>query len=131
MVIFRISIQIFGCALDAVELDSLFVIGGWPTSAIYTELPDVSELNQNFPNPFNPTTTISYALSEQSNVNLTIFDIRGKEVTTLEQSDKPPGYYSVQWNDLDQSGERVSTGVYFCRLEAGSFSQTIKMVYLR
>jgi hypothetical protein len=93
--------------------------------------PDEFFLLSASPNPFNPTTTISYDLPEQSIVTLTVFDIAGREVMTLEQSDKPPGNYQIQWNGLDQSGNLVSTGVYFCRLEAGAFSQTIKMVYLR
>jgi hypothetical protein len=88
-------------------------------------------LSQNYPNPFNPTTTISYSIPEQSTVNLTVFDIRGKEVIRLHDTEKPHGNYEVRWNGLDESGNQVSTGVYFCRLEAGTFSQTIKMVYLR
>ena len=103
-------------------------------------------LNQNYPNPFNPTTTISYYLSEQSSVELTIFDIRGQEIRTLYDSEQPPGNYKLQWNGMDQAGNPVSTGVYFCRLNmgshvrhsepveeggTGSFSQTIKMIYLR
>ena len=93
--------------------------------------PSEYALIQNFPNPFNPTTTIQYSLPEAGSVNLTVFDIRGQEVTTLLNTDKPPGNYEVQWNGMDRSGNPVSTGVYFCRLEAGSYSQTIKMVYLR
>ena len=94
-------------------------------------LPIDFRFSQNYPNPFNPTTTISYSLPEQSTVNLVVFDIRGQEVTTLLTSEKPPGNYEVQWNGMDQSGNHMSTGVYFCRLDAGSFSNTIKMVYLK
>jgi len=88
-------------------------------------------LHQNYPNPFNPTTTISYSLPDQSTVKLTVFDIRGQEVLTLQETEKPPGNYEVQWNGIDHSGNPVSTGVYFCRLKAGSYSQTIKMLYLK
>jgi len=84
-----------------------------------------------YPNPFNPSTTISYALPEQVSVSLSVFDIRGQEVTTLQDAAKPPGNYEVQWNGIDQTGNPVSTGVYFARLQAEDFSQTIKMVYLR
>jgi len=93
--------------------------------------PMTISLLQNYPNPFNPSTTISYDLPEQSTVTLTVFDIAGREVATLEQSDKSPGKYEVQWNGLDQSGNSVSTGVYFARLQAGDYSKTIKMVSLR
>ncbi|MBC8376879.1 MAG: T9SS type A sorting domain-containing protein [FCB group bacterium] len=88
-------------------------------------------LDQNFPNPFNPTTTISYDLPEQSMVNLAVFDIQGQEVMMIQDAAKSPGNYEVQWNGLDQSGNQVSTGVYFARLNAGKFSQTIKMLYLK
>lgn len=50
---------------------------------------------------------------------------------TLQEGAKPPGYYEVQWNGMDQAGNQVSTGVYFCRLSAESYTKTIKMVYLR
>lgn len=89
------------------------------------------KLHQNYPNPFNPATTISYSLLEQSSVKLTVFNIQGREVMTLQDVERPPGNYEVQWNGMDQSGNPVSTGVYFARLQAGPFSQTIKMVYLR
>lgn len=88
-------------------------------------------LHQNYPNPFNPTTTISYSLSEQSTAKLTIFDIQGREVRTLQDVERPPGNYEVQWNGMDRSGNPVSTGVYFARMQAGDYSKTIKMVYLR
>ncbi|MBC8192237.1 MAG: T9SS type A sorting domain-containing protein [Candidatus Marinimicrobia bacterium] len=90
-----------------------------------------ANLQPNFPNPFNPTTTIQYSLSEAEQVKLKIFDILGQEVMTLQDAKKAPGNYEVQWNGLDQSGNPLSTGVYFCRLEAGSYNRTIKMVYLR
>ncbi|NQV15693.1 T9SS type A sorting domain-containing protein, partial [bacterium] len=85
----------------------------------------------NYPNPFNPSTTIQYELPELSTVVLSIYDIRGREVRTLLEGTKPPGSYEVQWNGVDNSGNPVSTGVYFCRLQAGSYSKTIKMVYLK
>jgi len=94
-------------------------------------LPSAFAFYQNYPNPFNPTTTMSYSLPEPSKVSLMIYDIRGQGVITLENGVKTPGNYDVQWNGVDQSGNPVSTGVYFCRLETGAFSKTIKMVYLR
>ena len=88
-------------------------------------------LSQNYPNPFNPTTTIRYSLPEASVITLTVSDIQGYEVITLQNASKPQGNYQVQWNGIDALGNQVSTGVYFARLKAGSMSQTIKMVYLR
>ncbi len=94
-------------------------------------IPDEYILQQNYPNPFNPSTTISYDLPEQSSVNLTVYNIRGEEIMTLQNTDKSPGNYEVPWNGLDRAGNQVSTGMYFCRLQAGEYNQTIKMVYLR
>ncbi|NQT63384.1 MAG: T9SS type A sorting domain-containing protein [Candidatus Marinimicrobia bacterium] len=96
-----------------------------------SNLPERIELFNNYPNPFNPTTTINYSLPEISDVKLTVFDIRGQEVTTLQNGIKSPGKYEVHWKGMDRFGNPVSTGVYFCRLEAGAYSQTIKMMYLR
>ena len=88
-------------------------------------------LHQNYPNPFNPTTTISYDLPELSKINLTIYDVTGREITILHNQEQPAGHYDVQWNGVDESGHSVSTGVYFARLKAGDYSKTIKMVYLK
>lgn len=117
--------------LDHLTFDILHDINGLTVDVTSFHAPSDYKLFHNYPNPFNPSTTISYEIPEQSMVSLTIFDIRGQEVSTLGQSDKPPGNYEVQWNGLDKSGNPVSTGVYFCRLEAGEFSQTIKMLYLK
>ncbi len=94
-------------------------------------LPQNMTLSQNFPNPFNPTTTIKYSLPEQALVKLTVFDIRGQEIASLQNSVKPAGNYEVQWDGLDQSGNQVSTGVYLARLQAGGSNRTIKMVLLQ
>lgn len=70
-------------------------------------------------------------VAEASDVKLFIYDVRGRLINTLTTDHQPEGAYQVQWDGLNQVGKPVSTGVYFCRLEAGSFSQTIKMVYLQ
>ena len=104
-------------------------------NAVTVELEDWNspgpfEMFASYPNPFNPTTTIGYSLQEQAKVKLTIFDILGQEVMLLQNSTIPAGSYALQWNGLNSQGGQVSTGVYFCRLETGSSSQTIKMLYL-
>lgn len=88
-------------------------------------------LEQNYPNPFNPVTTIPYSIPEQAEVTLTIFDVGGQEVLQQLQGPQVPGSYSFHWHGVDHSGQLVSTGVYFARLQAGNYSSTIKMVYLR
>lgn len=89
------------------------------------------KLRQNYPNPFNPATTISYELPEVSDVTLVVYDINGRTITTLIDSQQPAGMYNIQWNGQDDRVNLVSAGVYFCRLQAGEYNKTIKMVYLR
>ncbi len=83
-------------------------------------------LNQNYPNPFNPSTTISFSLESKSFLTLKIFDIVGREVATLVNEELPAGTYSRQW-----SAANMSSGVYFCRLQSRSFSETKKLILLR
>jgi len=94
-------------------------------------IPEKFELSQNFPNPFNPMTTIRYALPEKANVRLTIYNMLGKEVRTLVNEVEEAGYKSVIWDGLDQYGRSLSTGVYIYRIQAGNFTQTRKMVFMK
>ena len=77
-------------------------------------------LSQNYPNPFNPSTTISYAIPEQSEVELEIFDIRGRSVLTLVRQSQPAGSYNVTWNGHNRAGQKVNSGVYLYKLKAGA-----------
>jgi len=88
-------------------------------------------LQQNFPNPFNPTTTIQYSLHRDSRVSLAIYDLRGELVVTLVSGYQEAGRYSVEWNGKDDSGRDVGTGVYFCRLLAGEFVKARRMVLIK
>jgi hypothetical protein len=83
-------------------------------------------LNQNYPNPFNPMTTISFILPSKSFVSLKVFDLLGKEVTTIVSEEMPAGNYSRQWN-----ANGMPSGVYFYRLQAGSYTETKKLILLR
>lgn len=88
-------------------------------------------LHPNHPNPFNPSTTIRYELPAQSTVRLTVYDILGKEVHVLENEIRGEGTHQVLWNGCDRDGNPMNTGIYFARIQAGEFSESIKMVYLR
>jgi hypothetical protein len=89
-------------------------------------------LYQNTPNPFNPTTTIRYDVpSGGGRVTLCVFDVSGELVRTLVDGVESPGQKTVQWDGTNADGERVSTGVYFCRLAAKSFTDMTKMVLLK
>ena len=96
-----------------------------------TNIPSTFTLSQNFPNPFNPTTTISYGIPKDSYVQLYIYDVMGREVVVLNSSTQSAGWYNIQWNGLSQNGTFVGTGVYFAKIQAGEYSEVIKMVYLR
>jgi hypothetical protein len=84
---------------------------------VLNNLPDYS-LEKNYPNPFNPSTTIKYNLPVDSRVALKIYDIMGREVKTLVNEDNSMGYKEIIWNGKNDSGELVSSGIYICRLRA-------------
>jgi hypothetical protein len=93
--------------------------------------PDDFALEANFPNPFNPTTTINYKLNTTGNVKLTVYNMLGKEVKTLVNQDKTAGSYSVQWDGTNNGGAKVSSGVYFYRLEMGNQAKMHKMLLVK
>ena len=94
-------------------------------------MPNEFSLLQNFPNPFNPQTRISYALPEGVNVRVSIHNILGQTVRTLVDSYQEAGFKNVVWDGADESGRQVSSGLYFYRLEAGSFVAVRKMMKLQ
>lgn len=92
--------------------------------------PKQFEIEQNYPNPFNPSTQIEFQIPKYGFVSLTIFDLLGREVITLLNEEKKPGMYTVTWNGKDKYGKEVSSGIYFYKLRAGSFSRTQKMIFI-
>jgi hypothetical protein len=84
-----------------------------------------------FPNPFNPTTTISYRLDKDTDVSVNIYDISGKLISTLKNKNQTQGWHSIIWNGIDNSGNQVGGGVYFYQVKAGSFVETKKMLLLK
>ncbi|MEJ2721998.1 MAG: T9SS type A sorting domain-containing protein, partial [bacterium] len=97
----------------------------------YAEKPRRFRLEQNVPNPFNPSTTIHYEVAEAVHVRLKVYDVAGRLVRTLVDEPKKPNAYKVVWDGNDRHGRRVASGVYFSKLEAGSFVKTKKMVMLK
>jgi hypothetical protein len=94
-------------------------------------LPEEFSLLPNYPNPFNPETTIRYELPETSEVTMKVYTLLGKEIRTLVNKIQNAGRYRVTWNGMDQDGRRVSSGIYFVRIQAGSFSQIRKMTFIQ
>ncbi len=94
-------------------------------------LPLQFELNQNFPNPFNPGSTITYSLPVRSHALIEIYNVLGQPVRQLVDQTKSAGTYSVVWDGTDDFGRAAATGIYFYRLQAGNFVETRKMVLLK
>ncbi len=119
--------------------DSYLEIDGWYLDDIKIVSYDLStriedeglkykySLEQNFPNPFNPSTQIKFQIAKTGLVSLKIYDVLGREVKTLMNEEKTPGNYSVEFT----TNNSISSGIYFYRLESGSFSQTRKMLLIK
>lgn len=96
-----------------------------------TEAPMRYNLGANYPNPFNPTTTIQFALPEKEAVELNIYDISGKLVKTLIHSEKDAGYHSVVWNGKDDTDKTMPSGIYLYRIQTEKFSDTKRCILLK
>ncbi len=93
--------------------------------------PDATFLAQNWPNPFNPATTIAFGLVEPGHVSLRVYDAAGRLVATLVEETRPAGLYRIDWDGRSHDGAPAASGVYFYKLRARAFEETKKMVLLR
>ena len=89
-------------------------------------VPKTYSLSQNYPNPFNPLTKIRYEIPKEGNISIKVFDILGREITTLLNKHEQPGRYEIEWN-----AHNFASGIYFYRLQVESFIETKKMILLR
>lgn len=114
---------------------STFLGGSWiftgTAEDASAQLPGTFTLHQNHPNPFNAGTEIRYQTPADGHVTLRIYNTLGQQVRTLMDTDQPAGEHTVHWKGRDARGQEVASGLYFCRLKAGDFSETIKMVMVR
>tara|TARA_Y100001970_G_scaffold278639_1_gene384616 strand:- start:303 stop:1115 length:813 start_codon:yes stop_codon:yes gene_type:complete len=94
-------------------------------------IPHNFSLQQNFPNPFNPSTEIRFDLPEEGHVELSVFNMQGQKVKTLESSKMTPGYHAIVWNGTNDTGSRVSTGMYFYSIQTNKFKAVKKMLFLK
>ena len=97
----------------------------------FSIMPTEYALEHNFPNPFNPETTIRYAIPEAGKVTLAVYNVLGQEVTRLVDADILPGFYTVSWNGKDALNRTVASGIYLYRIQAGNFNETHKMLLLK
>ncbi len=94
-------------------------------------LPSLTQITGNVPNPFNPTTVIAFEVATAGRATLDIFDLRGARVRTLVAAEMPPGRYEMTWDGRDDGSRGMASGVYFCRLQAGGKTDLLKMTLVR
>ena len=100
--------------------------------SVDSELPNTTSLSKNYPNPFNPSTTINYSVSKPGHVSLVIYDINGATVKTLVNNFVDRNNYSITWDGRNDSGQLVASGQYFYVMEGPSgFSSTENMTFLK
>ena len=120
--------------IDGLEGDEVAITISDPAAAkaVVQTLPEAFSLTDNFPNPFNPTTTIQYALPQAEDVELTVYNVVGQPVRTLVAEHQSAGRYVVEWDATNDSGHSLSSGMYFYRLQAGGeFFEVKKMLLLK
>ena len=95
-------------------------------------VPKTYALLQNYPNPFNPTTTIPFTLAKSGKVTLSIYNVLGQKVRTLLNNEiSSAGTHVVKWDGLDNTGSRAASGVYFYKIQSGTFSAVQKMILMK
>ena len=90
-----------------------------------------TELKGNYPNPFNPETTISYTIKDNTPVTLEVYNMKGQKVKTLVNDSKAAGNHTVVWTGVDDNNRAVASGVYFFKMSAGKYSSTKKMIMMK
>ncbi|HEM47160.1 MAG TPA: T9SS type A sorting domain-containing protein, partial [Alphaproteobacteria bacterium] len=118
-------------ALDVHGNESPYAVTGPEDVTGDDPMPVADFLAQNYPNPFNPLTTVRFGLRETGMARLGVYDAAGRLVRTLFEGRCPAGVWTVQWDGRDDAGRAVASGMYFCRLQAGAFRDTRKMILLR
>ena len=111
--------EVLSVTLEAVNVDDL------------QRLPTVYALHNNYPNPFNPVTNLTYDLPENETVSFIIYDLKGHKVRSLVNGKQSAGYHSIRWDATNDHGAAVSAGMYIYVIQAGNFTKTKKMVLLK
>ena len=120
---------------DGETMDVLLRVGGEPTSAVseseIAAIPEKFALAQNYPNPFNPTTEIEFSLPKPVFVHLAIYNLRGQQIRLLVNESKQAGFHRIRWDAKNTSGIQVPAGMYLYSIDAGSFTDTKKLILLK
>lgn len=93
--------------------------------------PVVTGLGANYPNPFNPNTTLSYSIKERGHVKIDIYNLLGQKVKTLVNGVMTAGAHTVSWNGMDDNRRPVASGVYFYKMQSGKYTNTRKMILMK
>jgi hypothetical protein len=93
--------------------------------------PETNSLGLNYPNPFNPETTIPYTVTNNAQVSITIYDIMGRKVATLVNQKRMPGTYTTRWNGVAENGDKVASGVYIVRMSINNRIYSRKILLLK
>ncbi len=101
------------------------------TSSGDNQIPAVTKLGGNHPNPFNPETEISYQLAEKSHVTIEVYNIKGQSVKLLVNEETEAGIYHVIWDGKDEKGKLTSSGIYYYRMTTEKYSSTRKMILMK
>jgi len=117
--------------VSGVTVDSTGCEATASISQIGTNLPAEFSISQNFPNPFNPVTSIAFDVAKMDEVSLVVYDLTGKEVATLVSGTYTPGTYKVEWNAVNNAGDGISSGMYIYRYFSSEKAITRKMLYLK
>jgi hypothetical protein len=121
--------------IDTVKVagdDRVLFVNRYDYLSIVAEgIPTEFALHENYPNPFNPSTTLRFDLPEVNDITLTIYNMLGQKVRTFNMQSTPAGYHSVKWNATNDYGDPVGAGVYLYQLRADQFVKTRKMVLLK
>lgn len=114
-------------------VSNIFSLDTWSPLSVKDgqNLPKEFELFQNFPNPFNPSTTIHFSLSQNGYANVDIYDVEGKHIRTLYSGYVPEGKHEVQWDGTNGLAQHVGSGIYFYRLKFGDVIVAKKMLLIR
>ena len=133
--ILEVELEVIGAGGESPRIETVSLnggqIGATPVEALHIVQPKTFELSANWPNPFNPETSLRYALPEAAQVKLEVYDMLGQKVRTLVNGLQNVGQYTVQWDARNDLGHSVASGLYFYRIAAGNFVQTRKMTLLR
>ncbi len=129
----EVRLHVYSRFTGTIYWDDLTVQVVGTTTGVKTAegLPKTYELGTNYPNPFNPSTNISYGVPRDGFVSLLVYNVLGQKVRTLVDLPRAAGRYTVTWDGRDESGHVVGTGVYFYRLQAGESALVKKMLLVK